>query len=254
MSFEGGRLNEGKTLSTIISYLIGEHPRGLRRSDIQGRLKRELGIGESTGGVNRQLKKLREKALIGWNQTTYTYTLPSDHDSREFFMRIAETLSMTTDQAYFLSMQLKDRISEKTAEQIDDYLGYRYDQETSENIMALQNDYRMGEIKVHDTINRLIKHHNSYVRLRLMKTANESFLRDLAQATSPSDVKKLVKAYSKNLKTAEYDTKNQVESIFTAREELIKHLSEKRLSRRTKFLIRFTLNNARPSHVYDGLI
>jgi hypothetical protein len=249
------RLREGETLSSIIYFLIDKHPRGLTRSDIQESLKKKLGVGESTGGVNRQLKKLREAALIGWDQVTYTYTLPSDCDSKEYFIRTVETMGMTTDQGYFLSLILRRVVSKRTATEIDDHLGFRYDEEMNENIMALHSDYKMNEAKVHDDITKLISNHNSYVRLRLFKTANESFLRDLAQAASdPDDAKQLLKAYSKNLESVEYDLKDETDRIFKTRQNLIKCLNEKRLSRRMKFLIRFTLNNVRPSHVYDGLI
>jgi hypothetical protein len=248
------RLREGETLLTIIFFLIDKHPRGLTRSDIQERLKRELGVGESTGGVNRQLKKLREAALIGWDQGAYTYTLPADYDSKEYFIRTVETLGMSTDQGYFLSLKLRRAVSKRTTTEIDDHLGFRYDEEMNENIMALHSDYKMNEAKVHDDITKLIAHHNSYVRLRLFKTANEGFLRDLAQAADAEDAKQLLKAYSKNLESVEYDLKNETDRIFKTRQDIIKCLNEKRLSRRMKFLIRFTLNNVRPSHVYDGLI
>jgi hypothetical protein len=248
-----GRLKEGETLGEIIGYLIDNHPRGLKRSEIQDKLLQELGIGESSGGVNRQLKRLRSGALIEWNQQTYTYTLPADFDSKDYFIRVTETLNMSTDRSYFLFLRTQKVISEKTRSDVDDHLGHRYDTEMNENIMALHNEYKMGEIRIHDTIARLTTRHNSYVRLKLFKTANEGFFRDLTQLTE-NDATRLTQSYANNLKTIEYDIKNEIECIFKIRGELIGHLGEKRLSRRTKFLIRYALNNARPSHMYDGLI
>jgi hypothetical protein len=248
------RLREGKTLTSIVAYLIKSHPAGMRRSDIQERLKEDLGVGESTGGVNRQLKRLREAALISWDQEAYTYTLPPDFDSGGYFERVVETLDMSTDRAYFLSLRLAAIVSAKTQGGIDDYLGSRYDMEMSENIIALNRDYRMEETSVYDAITRLMAHHNSYVRLRLYKTANESFLRDLSGSAPQEGGEKLIGQYSKNLRTIEDNMKREVECIFASREDLVKQLNERRLSRRMKFLIRFVLNNARPSHVYDGMI
>jgi hypothetical protein len=248
------RLRQGRTLQSIINYLIDSHPAGMKRSDLQDRLKAELGVGESTGGVNRQLKKLRQSALIDWDQAAYTYILPPDHDSKEYFLRLADTLNMSTDQAYFMSSRLKRIISPKTVTDIDDYLGFRYDEEMNENIMALHNDYKLNEIRVHDTIAKLQAHHNSYVRLRLFKTANECFLRDLAQLDESNDPTPLLRSYTNNLKSAHLTMERETGNIFRLREELIKHLNEKRLSRRMKFLIRYALNNVRPSHIYDGLL
>jgi hypothetical protein len=248
------RLKQGKTLKEIVGYLIDNHPLGLKRSEIQERLKQDLGVGESTGGVNRQLKKLRQTAIIDWNQETYTYTLPQDYDSKEYFIRVTDTLDLNTDRAYFLATKLKEKISDGTKVQIDDYIGYRFDKEMNDNIMALQDGYKMNEIRVHDTISKLVKHHNAYVRMRLFKTTNECFIKDLTQIEEPKDAKSLTKSYTRNLKTAENQIKTETEGIFRLREELIKQLNEKRLSNRMKFLIRYTLNNVRPSHVYDGLI
>jgi len=254
---EGGgvkRLREGKTLLTIIQYLLTSNPKGLKRSVIQQKLIVDLGVGESTGGVNRQLKKLRLAALIDWNQVSYTYTLPQDYDSKDYFMRIVETLNLTTDESYFLYLQMQGVVSAKTLMKIDDYIGFRYEEEMGENMAALESEYKMNEIRVHDNISKIISHHNSYVRLRLFKTANESFIRDLAQVSETKGTSALMKSYSVNLKSIEHELHLEMEHIFKLRAELIKYLKEKRLSRRMKFLVRFTLKNIRPSLVYDGLI
>jgi hypothetical protein len=248
------RLKQGKTLTTIIEYFIEKHPKGLKRSEIQERLKNALGVGESTGGVNRQLKKLRQTRLIEWNQETYTYTLPHDFDTKEYFIRTAETLNMNTDQAYFLSTKIVKKTSPHTALEIDDHIGFRYDKEMNENIITLEEDYKANDVKVHDTITKLVKHHNSYVRMRLFKTTNECFIKDLSQIDGSQEAERLKKAYRGNLKTAENQVKKETENILRLREELIKYLNGKRLSSRMKFLIRYTLNNVRPSHIYDGMI
>ena len=248
------RLRHGTTPLTIISFLIDAHPDGMMRSQIQDRLKDELGIGESTGGVNRHLKKLREAALIEWNQEKYTYTLPQDFDSKDYFIRILETFDMSTDQAYFLSMSFKKTASKDSMLEIEDYIAFRYDEEMNENITALQNEYKMDEIRVNDHIKKLILSHNSYVRLRLFKTADEIFIQDLAQISDSKESVDLIKAYTRNLKSIDQGIENEMRNIFKLRQELIKHLKEKRLPKRMKFLIRFALNHVRPSHVYDRLI
>ncbi|MFH1055142.1 MAG: hypothetical protein V1744_03485 [Candidatus Altiarchaeota archaeon] len=248
------RLREGKTLLSIIRYLMREHPKGMQRSQVQERLKGELGVGESTGGVNRHMKRLREAALIDWDQGSYTYTLPPDYDSKEYFIRIVETFNMSTDQAYFLSLEFKNNAAAETLREIEDYIGFRYDREMNDNINELQNEYKMNEVRVHDDITKILTHHNSYVRLRLFKTVNECFLRDLTELPPNPETKKLREAYTKNLKSIENEIKKETSNIFRRREELIKYLKEKRLSKRMKFLTRFALNHTRPSHVYDGLI
>jgi len=248
------RLREGKTISKIIEYIIQGHPHGLKRSEVQERLKGEFGVGESTGGVNRQLKRLREAALIEWDQESYTQKLPADWDSKDFFMRVVDAYNMSTDHAYFLSLRLRRIVSEKTATEIDDYLGGRYDHEMNENTAMLQNDCSQDEMAVHEAIARLTARHNSYVRLRLYKTANESFIRDISHHLSGLEAEKLAGQYARNLATIEASIRREMEAIFKAREDLIRRLADKRLKRKMKYLIRFALKNARPSHVYDGLL
>jgi len=248
------RLKQGRTLGAIIEYLIEGHPKGLKRSELQKRLITDLRVGESTGGVNRQLKRLREAELIEWDQETYTYTLPCDFDSRGYFTRVTQTLDMGTDKAFFFSSKMTRIVSARTALEIDDHIGSRYDKEMSDNIMSLQQAYKDTELRIHELIGRLLSHHNSYVRMRLFKTANECFIKDLAQIEDGKEARRLIKAYSGNLRTAETQTAREAENILRLREELIGHLNGKRLSSRMRFLIRHTLNNVRPSHVYDGLI
>ncbi|MBD3387714.1 MAG: hypothetical protein GF416_01585 [Candidatus Altiarchaeales archaeon] len=248
------RLRQGRSLLAIIRYLIRAHPEGLKRSDIQARLKEELNVGESVGGVNRQLKKLRDSALISWNQSTYTYTLPPDYDSKEYFIRISETMGMTTDQAYFLSLDIKNILSPKTMTDIDDYLGFRYDTEMAENMTNLHSEYKMDEVIVHDLISKMMKHHNSYVRLRLFKTANECFINDLIGQPDPTTIMPLIKSYTRNKDSIDDEMRREKNRIFSTREDLIKQLKEKRLSRKMKFLIRFALNHVRPALVYDSWI
>ncbi|MFH0862302.1 MAG: hypothetical protein V1875_04650 [Candidatus Altiarchaeota archaeon] len=248
------RLKQGRTLGAIIEYLIEGHPQGRKRSELQESLIRDLGVGESTGGVNRQLKRLRQTGLIGWNQETYTYTLPADFDTKDYFVRVADTLDMNTDQAFFLLTKIRGIISPKTALEVDDHIGFRYDREMSENIMTLQEGYKAAELMIHELIGRLVKHHNSYVRMRLFKTANECFIKDLAQIEDGKEARRLLRAYAGNLMSAEKHAAQEAENMLRLREELIGHLNGKRLSNRMKFLIRYTLNNVRPSHVYDGLI
>ncbi len=248
------RLREGKTISRIIEYIIQSHPRGLMRSEIQDRLRGELGVGESTGGVNRQLKRLREAGLVEWDQDSYTHKLPRDWDSRDYFVRVVDAYSMSTDHAYRLSLLLRRIVSDKTAVEIDDYLGGRYDRETDENADLLQRDSSPREMEVHDAIARLTACHNSYVRLRLYKTANESFIRDISHNLRGPKAHRLAQQYERNLATIEASIRREMESVFKAREDLIRRLSDKRLNRRMKSLIRFALKNARPSHVYDGLL
>lgn len=238
----------------IVDYIIIKHPDGLKRSDIQDMLKNELGIGESTGGVNRHLKRLRQLAIIDWDQNTYTYKLPRDYDSKEYFIRIAENFELTTDKAYFLSIKLKDLLSPKTLIEIDDYIGHRYDEEMNDNMSKLEGDYKIKEIHVHDDIKRLLKHHNSYVRLRLFKTNNECFINDLTRLEKTEETNNLINAYLKNTQSIQKEIKNETTEIFKIRETLIKHLKDKGLSKKMKFLIRFTLNHIRPSHIYDGMI
>jgi multidrug efflux pump subunit AcrB len=175
-------------------------------------------------------------------------------DTKEYFIRVAQTLGMNTDQAFFLSTKMKRIASPRTALEIDDHIGFRYHKEMNDNIMALQDGYKMNEIKVHDTITKLLKHHNAYVRMRLFKTTNECIIKDLTQIEDSKDAETLAKSYTRNLKTAEDQIRLETETIIQLREELIKKLNEKRLSSKMKFLIRYTLNNVRPSHVYDGLI
>jgi len=248
------RLKQGKTLIEIIKYLIESHPDGLKRSEIQVKLKERLGIGESTGGVNRHLKKLREGALIDWDQESFTYVLPPDWDSKEFFIRVVESLSLSTDKCYFLFLDLKPILSEQSMLEVDDYIGHRYDTEMNENLMALHADYKMNEITVFDDVNKLLAHHNAYVRLRLFRTLNECFLNDLSKLPASDDRADLMNGYSRNIDSIDNEMKNERETIFTLREEIIKYLKEKRLSSRLKFLIRFSLNHVRPSHVYDNMI
>lgn len=249
----GKRLRQGKTLLTMVKYLIRSHPKGMKRSEIQDKLQEDLGVGASTGGVNRHLKKLRRKELIEWDQDTYTYTLPSGCDSIGYFNRIVEAFDMSTDQAYFMSLEFKKIASPETMMAVDDCLGFRYDDEMSENLRALHSEYRDNEVHVHDLIKELLSHHNNYVRLRLFKTSNECFVKDLLEA----DVKKtqaLAKSYSRNLKSIEESLKAEADHIFTLREELVQALKENNLSKRMKFLIRFSLSRVRPSLVYDRLI
>jgi hypothetical protein len=100
----------------------------------------------------------------------------------------------------------------------------------------------------------IIRHHNSYVRFRLFKTVNESFLRDLSRLEPMPEARRLLDSYSNNLKSIESQIEGEMGCIFGLRESLIKCLKDKRVSRRIKFLIRFTLNHIRPSLVYDRMI
>ncbi|MBU0761616.1 MAG: hypothetical protein KKD39_01195, partial [Candidatus Altiarchaeota archaeon] len=171
-----GRLKQGKSLFEVFCFLVEEHPKGLKRSDIQTKLKMVLGVGESVGGVNRHLKKLRNAALIEWSQKTYTYKLASDFDSKDFFIRVVDTFRLTTDKAFFMSIKMVNILSKQTLIEVDDYIGHKYDEEMSENISKLEDNYKINEIHVHDDIKKLLRHHSSYVRLRLFKTTNECFI------------------------------------------------------------------------------
>lgn len=248
------RLKQGATLNEIIRFLIEKHPDGLKRSEIQDMLKKRLNIGESTGGVNRHLKKLRETALIDWDQGRYRYTLPSDYDSKEYFIRVVETLGLSTDKSYFLAMDMKPILSDATLVAVDDYIGFRYDEEMNENIMKLQDEYKTNEIHVHEEIKKLLKSHNSYVRLRLFKTTNECFLNDINRLKRNTETEKLKDYYINNINSIQKQMRYDIDKIFEVRERLIAYLNEKRLSKRMKFLIRFSLNHVRPSHIYDGMI
>ena len=83
---------------------------------------------------------------------------------------------------------------------------------------------------------------------------NECFLNDLSKLPESKESSHLIRAYSRNIESLDTEMRGEREIIFSIREELINYLKEKKLSRRLKFLIRFSLNHVRPSHVYDNLI
>jgi hypothetical protein len=250
----GVRLREGETLLEIVKYLLDSYPRGLRRSAIQDYLIARFNVGQSTGGVNRQLKRLRQADLIRWDQDSYTYALPVDAGSKDYFGRVVRVLGLSTDQAYFLSLEFKGVFSENTLLDVNDYIGARYEDEMGENSLALRGQYSDSEFRVYEMVRDIIRHHNSYVRFRLFKTVNESFLRDLSRLEPMPEARRLLDSYSNNLKSIESQIEGEMGCIFGLRESLIKCLKDKRVSRRIKFLIRFTLNHIRPSLVYDRMI
>jgi hypothetical protein len=254
MVFSQHRLKQGKARFEIFCFCLDEHPRGLKRREIQEMLKDRLGVGESVGGINRHIRALREAVLIDWDQKSYTYKISRDFNSKQYFIRAVEAFKIKTDQAYFLSLKMRRIISDDVATEIDDYIGHKYDIEMSDNIKKLENEYKVNEIHVHEDIKKLLKHHNSYVRLRLFKTMDECFINDINRLEKTEETKRLLKGYLKNMESIHREISLEKEQIFRLRESAISHLREKRLSKRMKFLIRFALNHVRPSHVFDGMI
>ena len=249
----GGRLGRGQSLREIIKFLCENHPKGLKRSDIQGLLLEKFNVGESVGGVNRQLKRLRSENLVRWCQESYTYVLPSDFDSADFFVRTCVFLNFSTDDCFFFFMVLKDLVSEKTSLDIEGYIGGRYDAEMTDNVQALEKSYKGFDGELFESVNKLTGHHNDYVRLRLFKTANTCFVNDLLNIDEPC-VKSLLKRYEMNISAIDFRLQTESEEIFRVRGELLSSLNDKRMPSKVKFLLRHILNQVRPSQVFDGRI
>lgn len=248
------RLRQGESLQKITEYLIREHPRGLKRSQIQERLTSDLGIGQSTGGVNRQLKKLRAMELARWDQDTYTYMLPEDHDSLNYFIRACEGFRLTTDESYFFSLDLASAVGEDTRSDIYDCVGARYDEEMAENLLALRGESVEKNISCYEDIVEFMRRHNSYVRARLFKAANHCFLEDLSSIRSGEDAETLRRKYAGNIESLSHNVAGERDRVFTVRKTLMERLRDGKLPARVRFLIRFALNHVRPSQVYDSHI
>lgn len=248
------RLRQGQSLQKIIDYLIEEHPQGLKRSQIQERLISDLGVGQSTGGVNRQLKKLRGKDLIWWDQKRYAYALAQDFDSLDYFKRVCECLGFSTDESYFFFMKISPIMGERTRSDIYDHVGARYDDEMVHNLSNLRGESSSKNIVGYEDIVSFMKHHNSYVRARLFKTANKCFLEDLADVRCMQDVEDLRERYMRNMESISDGMHGERENIFTIRQQLMERVGDRKLSARVRFLIRFALNHVRPQQVYDSHI